>query len=37
MEQYHIGHEIEKEMRAKGMTASQLMQWSNIIKDIDTD
>ena len=24
MEKYHIGHEIEKEMRAKGMTAREL-------------
>ena len=30
MEKYHIGHEIEKEMRAKGMTARQLADEINL-------
>ena len=30
MEKYHIGHEIEKEMRAKGMTARQLAEEINL-------
>ncbi len=30
MEKYHIGHEIEKEMRAKGMTARQLAEKINL-------
>ena len=30
MEKYHIGHEIEKEMRAQGMTARQLAEKINL-------
>ena len=30
MEQYHIGQEIEKEMRAQGMTAKQLAEKINL-------